>query len=47
MRNDDSMSHCLLFPPGSKVLATVSRHMLEVTKLGVAYAGIWETGCCI
>ena len=45
MRNVDPASHGLLFPPGSKVLATVSRHMLEVTKFGVAYAGSCDTGC--
>lgn len=36
-RNDDSMSHRRLFV-GSKELATVSRHMLEVTNEGVGLA---------
>lgn len=47
MEYDDSVFQRLFIPPGSTVLATVSRHMLEVTKLGVAYAGICEMGCCI
>ena len=45
IRNADSRSQRLLFPPESRVLATVSRHMLEVTKFGVAYAGTCDTGC--
>ena len=45
MKNDESTSHRLLFPVGSTVLATVSRHMLEVTKFGMAYAGVCDTGC--
>lgn len=36
IREDDSISQRLFSPPGSKVLATVSRHILEVTNDGPA-----------
>lgn len=45
IRKAESTLNLLLFPPESKVLATVSRHILEVTKFGVAYAGSCDTGC--